>query len=285
VGTDVFDWNAKRYIGCGMVNGIEAVGAAAVVNGVWWANDPDCIRLQPIAFPTPERRTWQSFVGLNAGLVICSDQLDNLREITPLLRIMEVMLPPAPDKGRIFDGNTDWWHRQFGFVAERPWGNFISTMLFNPENTTNSVALKGVPLDKVGQKFHAFSFWDSKYLGLADESLTIPDVPPHGSVVLRLTAQGKGNEPVLVGSDLHISMGSAEIQEVRTDRSGMTIVLNGPAGARSGNLYVYSQKPIQLGKTAGCEATLHQSQPAVYAVAVTNRLREASNSIAFVFNP
>jgi hypothetical protein len=261
-----------------MVNGIEAVGGAAIVNGIWWVNDPDCTHIQ-WAFTVPEQRTWQSFVGLGGGLVICSDQLDNVRQITPLLRNLEVQLPPSPDKGRIFDGNTDWFHRQFGFVAERPWGNFVSTLLLNPDDTTNSVALKGVPLEKVGQKFHAFSFWDGKYLGLADESLRMADVPPHGSVVLRLTAQGKADEPVLVGSDLHVSMGSAEIKSVTTKGHSMKIVLNGEAGARSGKLVVYSPKSLKLVSATGCGATVTEAPLHVHEIVVTDRQSTGENAI------
>jgi alpha-galactosidase len=277
VGTDVFDWNPKRYIGCGMVNGIEAVGSAAIVNGVWYANDPDCVKIQPIHGLLSERRTWFGFAGLGGGMVLCSDQLDNVREITKpeVMRNMEVVLPPSPEKGRIFDGNTDWWHRQFGFIAKRPWGVFGSIQLLNPTEESADVPLKGIPLDEIGSRFHLFSFWDSKYLGIADENRMIADVPMHGTAIVRLTPLSKGREPIVVGSDLHVSMGAAEIAAVEVTSNEMIVMLDGNAGARSGNLYIHSPRRLKLQSASGCQAVMTAEDGEIYRVAVSDRKRDA----------
>lgn len=284
VGTDVFDWNPKRYIGCGMVNGIEAIGSAAIVNGVWYVNDPDCVKIQPIHGLLAERRTWFGFAGLGGGLVICSDQLDNVREITKpdVMRNMEVVLPPSPEKARIFDGNTDWWHRQFGFIAKRAWGAFGVIQLLNPTDAPSAVELKGVPLEEIGSRFHLFSFWDSKYLGLADENRTIADVPLHGAAIVRLTPLAKAGEPVLVGSDLHVSMGAAEITTVAATPRGMTVTLDGNAGARAGNLYIHSPRPLEVQSASGCEVTLTAENDSIYRVAVRARVRDTANRIDLI---
>lgn len=260
-----------------MVDCISAIGSTALANGILFANDPDVTFTRLDDLNTQAVRTWHSFVGLLGGLMMTSDVIN--REDTQKRHNMELVMPPAPDKGWAFDGQTDIYHQRFGFVAKRPWGDFASILLWNPSETPADIALAGVPVNELGKKFHVWSFWDERYLGVADNSFVARQVPKFGGVVLRLTALPKDPLlPVIVGSSLHLGMGSAEIADVQQTRGKMTILLR-DAGAREGRLVIYSPRSLRLLAAQGCEASLAASGNNLWTVSHAKRQRNRPERI------
>ena len=273
IGTDT-NPNLKRlYKGVCLADCINATGSTAWANGTLFANDPDVTYLN--LSRSELIRVWYGYVGLLGGSVLTSEPLHDLGEEE--LRNFETLIPPAPDMGRAFDGQTDPWHPRFGFVAQRPWGNFAAIQLWNPTGRPAAVTLAGIPLTELGKQFHAWSFWDQKYLGAVDASLVLPDVPAYGGKVLRLTPVAN-DRPVLIGSNLHISMGSAEIKNIVSSRDGMTIDLT-DAGAREGELHVFSTAPLRLVSASGCEASIESPAENVWRLKVSQRKRGAAQNI------
>ena len=103
-------------------------------------------------------------------------------------------------------------------------------------------------------------------------------MPPHGPALLRLTPAGGDDKPLLVGSDLHISMGSAELASVESTRSGIRIALT-DAGAREGNLFVYSERPLILSAASGCSAQVFPGKSSVWRIALKGRERGKLNEV------
>lgn len=274
----------KISSGCCIPNIINGVGSLALANGILFAADPDVTYTVFGRFKQPHMadtlRAWHGFVGLLGGFMMTSEMLDQPPWNSPdSWRMMEILNPPAPDKGRAFDGQTDPWHRQFGLTATRPWGNFVSTLLFNPSEAPADIPVKGVPLAGVGKQFHVWSFWDEKYLGIGDETFAARNVPVHGAALLRLTELAKDKSaPVLVGSNLHISMGSAEIKDVQTTANTVTVTLT-DAGAREGKLFFYSLPALKLAKAEGCTAEVASAGENLWSVAIAKRERGKSNWI------
>ena len=62
------------------------------------------------------------------------------------------------------------------------------------------------------------------------------------------------NAPVLIGSNLHISSGVAEIKTVAALSKGIQVSFTG-AGARDGRLFFHSTKPLKLVQASGLEAS------------------------------
>ncbi len=278
IGTDsVAKWG-KLDLGCCILDCIHATGTAAPTNGVLFAADPDVSYSLPRGTLTAdELRTWHSFVGLFGGLMLVSEPIQTEKYRSPeSLRMLEILNPPAPDKARSFSAAVDPFHKQFGFVAKRPWGNFASVLLWNPGDAPADVSLEGIPLEPLGEKFHIWSFWDRKYLGTGDKDSAAKALPPHAPALLRLTPVS--DAPTLVGSDLHISMGSAEIQDVRSGNGTVTVTLT-DAGARDGNLVFFSRRPLKLAAATGCKAELSSAGENLWNVALASRKREEPNVI------
>ena len=279
IGTDTSAAFKKLYDGVCMADCLNATGSTAWSNGILFANDPDVTYLH--MGDSEVKRTWLGYVGLLGGLALTSEPLNQLDAAA--IRNFEILIPPAPDKGRAFDGQTDPWHRRFGFVAQRPWGNFASMLLWNPEDEPADVSLAGVPLASLGSKFHAWSFWDEKYLGLVDADWVARELPTHGSRVLRFTAADE-KRPVLIGSTLHIGMGSAEMKRCEASTAGIGIELT-DAGARDGSLFIFHRGTLALASAEGCEASLSAAGENVWRLSITGRQRGTPNFLKIDHRP
>jgi len=124
-----------------------------------------------------------------------------------------------------------------------------------------------------------WSFWDEKYLGVQKNGFRVRQLAAHGPALLRLTAvTGHGDVPVLVGSTLHIAMGSEEIKGVEASPDGITITLT-DGGARDGKLFLFSSGTLRLEENAGCEASLASVQPNVWSIEIRGRRRGTLNRV------
>lgn len=233
--------------------------------------------------PLESVRTWHSVVGLYGGTMMISDLIyEGDYQIDTRLRMVEIMQPVTLEKGWNFGGGTDILNTQFGFVAERPWGNFACMVAWNPDHKSpRDLKIDRVPLEKIGDEFHLWSFWDEKYLGVQDKSYVFKDVPRYHCRLIRLTPVREQNNagPILVGSNLHLSMGSAEIKHVQSNSQRTTVELIPTAGAIEGQLVFFSKEPLKVKQTKGCQAFVMQNAPDVYTAVITERNRDSQQSI------
>jgi hypothetical protein len=83
---------------------------------------------------------------------------------------------------------------------------------------------------------HVFDFWAGRYLGVVEDTVPAAEIPSGGCRVLALTPVS--SRPVVVGSNLHIGMGTLEVTNLREQgSSGVEMDLRLP-GRREGELWV-----------------------------------------------
>jgi alpha-galactosidase len=257
---------------------IRCVAQAALSNGVWFTNDPDVAYTLPREdMDDEETRTWLSVVGIYGGQTVISEPLQSPAYHEALRRV-EILAPPCPEASWSFCGATDPEHKQFGFVAERPWGDFATLVVYNPADEPADVPLPPRGLDALGERFHVWSFWDEKYLGLAGPEFVVRRLPAHGCAVLRLTPAQK-DRPILIGSSLHISAGAAEIADVLVTPTGIEVRLT-DGGARDGVLVLHSPHALCITDAVGCEATsCEAAAEGVWTVSLRGRRRGEVQSV------
>lgn len=230
------------------------------IQGRWGSVDMDAYflgtdlqNISSIVGGWPVVRTWTSMVGLSCGNAITSDPW-HLEEFEPLLRNVETMTPPARERTEVLDiGISHEYPRLIGHV-ERDWGRMAVALLWNPGTTERTVTLDfesaGLLPDR---RYAVWSFWDNRFLGVAKGSWTTPSLAPAASQHLRFTDLDQSpDRPVLIGSNLHIYCGAAEVERVTSLQGGMEIELN-DAGARDGDLFVYSRLTPVLKSATGCD--------------------------------
>ena len=134
-------------------------------------------------------------------------------------------------------------------------------------------------LASLGSSFHAWSFWDGEYLGVLGPDAVLKKLPSHGCKLLRLTPVGDDSQPTLVGSDLHITSGAAEIDSIYTTRDKIIIKLT-DAGARNGNLYIHSAKKMKLESSHGIGSVQIVSlENKLYKIVLKERKRNAEQGL------
>ncbi len=190
------------------------------------------------------------------------------------------MTPPARETTEVMDLGTAWkWPRLVGQVR-REWGNATVALLWNPDEKEKTVQLdfKSAGMHPK-QRYAVWSFWDNRYLGLAQEFWCTPSLAPYASQHLRFTPLPDSSLPVLIGSNLHIYCGAAEIHSIEAGRSSMHIDLT-DAGARAGDLFVYSRFLPILRSTAGLVVTdIDQAGENVWRIRMRDRKHGAAQRI------
>jgi signal transduction histidine kinase len=231
----------------------------APLNGRWFAVDNDVYYLtaEPeflvVAGGPVAVQTWRSIVGLSGGAAITSTPWywGTFRENW---RYAEVMTPPAGGNARMLGlGTSAVWNGLVGHVR-RDWGDSTVAVVWNvgkKEQACGKVDFAAAGMDP-NKRYAVWSFWDNQFLGIAKGAWTTPMLAESASQHLCFTDLDRTpNQPVLIGSNLHIYCGAAEIQRVTCTRGAMQIDLT-DAGARDGDLWVYSRWPLVFKAARGC---------------------------------
>jgi signal transduction histidine kinase len=212
----------------------------------------DIANISQVGGSWPLVRTWLSMTGLSCGSAITSDPW-YWQDFKPYWRNVEILTPPARERTEVMDLGTDKeWPRLLGHVR-RKWGNSAVALLWNPGETERTITLDFAQAGLDPKIRHAvWSFWDDRYLGVAQGSWTTSRLGPAASQHLVITPlPEKPTRPVLIGSNLHIYCGAAEIKQVKATRSAFAVELT-DAGARDGDLFLYSRMQPVLAKAIGC---------------------------------
>ncbi|MDR3147341.1 MAG: alpha-galactosidase [Treponema sp.] len=270
---------------CSIRNALRGVGMNAVANGIFYVNDPDVTYLcaenprWERKLTEDERRTWHGIVGLLGGLQLTSDPVEE-EPYASAIEQLEILSPPAREKGHPLCPAAERDHTSFGFAAKQAWGDFASVILWNNQDGPGA---KGFPhkefgpagiLGFLGDRFHVWSFWDAAYQGIHGPDYNTGTLGAHASRLLRLSPL-RDDRPVIVGSTLHISMGAAEIADVLTAPGRFTIRLHPAAGARHGTLFVYSPSPLSCEGAEGLSVGPLTNEGGLYAVPLSKRDRRS----------
>ena len=244
----------------GVRSAINDVLRCYQLNSRWFAIDNDIYYLAPdvpsvgnVQGGWDLHRTWLSLMGISSGAALTSDPW-HWQEMRPHQRTVEIMQPPAKERAEVLDlGMGAEWPRVASLV-NRPWGKQVVAVLWNPSESEKAITMTfaGAGLDP--DKPHAvWSFWDNRFLGIATDSWTTPKLAPNACQHLVCTQlDTAGDKPVLIGSNLHIHSGAAEIQQVESASNSISITLN-DAGARDGDLFVFSRSPLKVTRAQGCK--------------------------------
>lgn len=255
-----------------VLRGLQIQGRWGVVDSDAYFLGTDLENISSIAGGWPIVRTWTSMVGLSCGNAITSDPWYR-EDFKPLLRNVETMTPPAQELTEVLDlCKGPEFPRLVGHV-ERDWGRMAVALLWNPGATERTVTLD---FEEAGllpdRRYAVWSFWDDRFLGVAKGAWTTPSLAPSASQHLRFTdLDATPDRPVLIGSNLHIYCGAAEIKRVTSLQGGMEIELS-DAGAREGDIFVYSRLTPVLKSATGCKVDkIAYAGENVWLIALTDR--------------
>lgn len=246
-----------------------------IFDNVWWQNDPD---VSYLAKELPSRvvgktqteglwRTWHNIVTLVGGTAMNSEPL-NTPDAREAWRFSEIMRPASAEPATLLTLGTSPHNTTFGFTTKRPYGDFGVWNLYNvsegpkadkdkkpkdskpipAKSLTLDFAKAGLPADT---ECAVFDFWENKVVSRATGSYTTAPLENLASALVRITPL-TGDGPLLVGSNLHLSMGATEIADIKVSGDALEVVLT-DAGAQDGSLTFHSKRTLAAGTAENCE--------------------------------
>jgi signal transduction histidine kinase len=259
--------------------GMDDAVLSLALNRQWFTVDNDCYYLAAdapglpqVAGGTPFLQTWLSLTGLACGNAMTSDPW-HWESLRPSLRHTEILTPPARESARAIDlGATARPARIVGHI-DRPWGRWTVAMLWNPGPQAREITLDfaAAGMDHA-PRYAVWSFWENRFLGIAEKSWTTPALEPLASQHLCFTSlDGDLERPRLIGSNLHIWCGAAEFGRVTALHRAMEIQMT-DAGARDGDLFVRCATRPEIRLATGCGVTAIEPVAAnIWRIAVEGR--------------
>ena len=267
---------------------LKSVLRFQIYDNVWWQNDADVAYLATgLASrklgPTPQGegmwRTWHNVVALVGGTAMTSEPL-NTTDAKKLWRNFEIMRPGSREPAQLLTlGNTPD-NAIFGFAAKRTFGDFAVYNLYNSTEGTKPLTLDfkiaGLP---AGVPCAVFDFWSNRVIATATDTYTTVPLEHYSSALLRFTPLDS-NRPILVGSNLHLSIGATEIDGLRVTSSSIEIELS-DAGAQEGSLTFFSKQALKAAGSVNCEiVSVVDLGDNLWQVNVAGRQWGAAQSIA-----
>jgi alpha-galactosidase len=205
------------------------------MHGRLWANDPDCLMVRDdfTKLTLTETRSLATAIAMSAGMMLSSDDLE---KVPPeRLSIASALLPPLPRPAVPVDLIVRDMPEHCEFVAARDFDPLRIVALFNFDDDARD---REVALPE--GKWHAFEWWDERYLGVVEGSLSFAPVEPHGCRLVTLRpADGR---PRVVGATAHVGGGILDITSQSWDeQSGELSVELAPVGRHRRRIFVAAE--------------------------------------------
>jgi alpha-galactosidase len=185
-----------------------------------WANDPDCLLVREqgpdMDLQLNEVHSLVSLVALLGGLTFNSDNVTALDE--ERIDLLRQTLPPTGTSARPIDLFEHEMPRILLLPAEREWGRWWILGLINWEEETTTTRVQLEDLGLPPGLYHAYHYWQRRYLGSVGRSITLEDHEPHETIVLLLKPVTE--EPQLLTTTFHVCQGMVEIAEYEMEILG-----------------------------------------------------------------
>lgn len=196
------------------------------MHGRLWANDPDCllVRSDRTKLTLPETRTLATVIGLSAGMMLSSDDLDKV----PAERreLISMLLPVLPKAARPIDLIERDMPEHYETSYARDFDEVVLRGVFNFDDEARDMRA-----DLPEGRWHAFELWGERYLGEVERVIDLPLVDAHECRMLAL--RPVLGRPQLVGTTAHIGMGVLDISDQSWDAKLRRLTLRVmPAGRR-----------------------------------------------------
>ncbi len=212
-----------------------------------YMNDMNVLMID--SFPVEYSRFAVTLFGLNGSTpLVLSGDIRNMRE--DKINMMKLVLPRTQYSSRpadLFD-NEDYSRIQKLHV-KTDFDEYTLVGVFNPEQTPYNIDLDFKKLGLEGEQI-IYDFWNEEYRGIFRDSFPVT-LLPESCKLFRITK--KRDYPWLIGTNMHIQQGVAEIKTLKWDEENM--VLSGtatrPAGEK-GSVIISAPRNMKLISRGKC---------------------------------
>ncbi len=215
-----------------------------------YMNDMNCLMID--SFPVEYSRFAVTLFGLNAStpLVITGDYRDMREDRIEMLKKVLPRTEYSSEPVDLFDriAPDDFSRIQVAHI-KTAYDEYTLVGVFNPDQTTYSLSLD---FDKLGLKDEQiiYDFWNEEYRGMFRDSFPVT-LLPESCKLFRFTR--RRNHPWLIGTNMHIQQGVADIKALHWDEENMTLTLTAsrPVGNK-GSIIIHAPENLKLKKRGKC---------------------------------
>jgi hypothetical protein len=228
----------------GLKERVRQLAGTYMLHQRFWINDPDpihvgareCIHNEG-AGPIRPDPSIEDEVRMRLQLQVSTGSFltlgENLEDYTPeKIRLLTLVLPSYGQAARpldLFENNTPEIH---DLAIARDWEQWHVLMLQNWNNWDKTYDIRFADLDLDASRIHwIFSFWDQTFLGEFRQAAKLTVRARKGETFSIRQAR---RTPWVLGTDLHLTQGGVELEDVRYDESSAR--LSGVARRHAGAL-------------------------------------------------
>lgn len=220
-----------------LLNAIRSTLAHGWMHRRWYVNDPDCVivRRANSELTPAEVEAWTSVVALSGGMVLFSDDMDQLEP--DRAAILPRLLPPSGEAAVPRGPSALGVPTGMQLVAPRPWETWLVAGLFNWSDAERPLVFDPAGWDLPGDgPYHLFDLWTHEHHGPLSGPTLLTRAAPHG--VRLLSVHRDLGRPQVVGSTFHLLGEAVELESETWENDVLTLVLSAP-GDRRGELYIH----------------------------------------------
>lgn len=188
--------------------------------------------------PLAEAQIRATFFGINGSPMILGDDIDRIGE--ERLGMIRRVLPRLAGCARpvdLFEAAEPDYAKVFDLPVRSGWDEWHVLAVFNlgGKGIEQKIALERLGLD-AREKYAVWDFWNERFEGDATGSVDV-EVPAESVKLLRITRAR--SHPWLIGTDIHVRQGAAEVADCKWDAATATLTVRSrrPAGEH-GSLFV-----------------------------------------------
>ncbi|MGH2460800.1 MAG: alpha-galactosidase [Chloroflexota bacterium] len=192
------------------------------------------------------------------------------------MAILRACLPPT-DAGSIVPINPfdPGGPSLFECRVARDRGDYTLLLVLNPRDVPVARVIRLEALGLPPGRYHGFEFWSQRYLGVLTGRLTLDLIPAGGCAVVALRAVR--DEPQVVGTSLHVSLGAMALQGASYDRMTRRLHLAiGAAGERQGTLTIALPRRWTPGPIRGTGGTMSVRQTSAQLAEIILRFKDVA---------
>ncbi len=215
-----------------------------------YMNDMNCLMID--SFPVEYGRFAVTLFGLNGStpLVLTGD-LRDMRE--DKINMMKLLLPRTEYSSHPVDlftriGPDDYSRIQVVNI-KTDWDEYTVVGVFNPDQQPYSLNIDFKEIGVDGEQI-IYDFWNEEYRGVFHTSFPVT-LLPESCKLFRFTK--KRNHPWVIGTNMHIQQGVAEIKSLKWDEETMTLsgTATRPAGQK-GSIIISAPRNFKLLNRGKC---------------------------------
>ncbi len=188
--------------------------------------------------PLCEAQITATLFGICGGPVMLGDDIDRISQ--ERLGLIKKVFPRTDEIARpvdLFDTPEPDYPKTFHLHVDAGWDTWdlLAVINYGDETISRTVAAADIDLGE-NAPYRVWDFWNERFLGLQTGEFSV-EVPPHSVKLLRISTAG--TTPGVIATDMHITQGAVELNDVAWNPETMTLsgTATRPEG-EMGNLFV-----------------------------------------------